>query len=438
MNDGGGCKKERSDLFMAKQRMVHVQRRSYKFLLVSTLIVLLGGSLAVGWLVGQHNSSRADGSNVVGPPSLPAATVNTILARAGSPMVGTGAVIEQAARQANIDDAFALAVWWTETNDGAAGVGRADRNPGGVRASPAYPAAGDGYTVYPSYAAGISDWFNVVKGRYTNRGLTTVYAISYPYVGTSGAGNWAIKVVNLMLRYRGEAPPPTPTPTAKPRPIPHSHVLVQPESHFATNQQSQPQTSPKIQAAPTPQSPSLFARVGQTMLVMLGLLMALLLFLWGRRIKQTGSLAGIPSLFSFSRSTALQSTAPLSGGVAHRFEPMQPYPSSLLANFQPITPLPQEPSLPGAVTYEQPVFPVPVAAQVPRIGLSLPAHNTEARLRRVTLLGRNGSTSRTPMTNAADNGHATTEALPARELQAAPEPVAPGARRGSLWQYGES
>src|SRR5258708_19326536 len=38
-------------------------------------------------------------------------------------------------RQYQIDDAFALSVWWTETNDGAAGVGLADRNPGSVRGS---------------------------------------------------------------------------------------------------------------------------------------------------------------------------------------------------------------------------------------------------------------------------------------------------------------
>src|SRR5262245_15603884 len=129
---------------MAKMRAVLVQRHPYVFLLLSTLVVLVAGSLTALWQVEQRYSSRADGSNVVGPPSLPAATVNTILTRAGSPMAGTGNVIEQAARQANIDDAFALAVWWTETNDGAAGVGRADHNPGGVRASPAYPAAADG------------------------------------------------------------------------------------------------------------------------------------------------------------------------------------------------------------------------------------------------------------------------------------------------------
>src|SRR5205807_323818 len=121
--------------------------------------------------------------------------------------------------QTNIDDAFALAVWWTETNDGEAGVGRGDRNPGGVRASGGYPADAGGYTLYPSYEAAVSDWFAIVKGRYISRGLISAYTICYPYVGTSTAGLWAIKVMNLVARYRGEAPPPpTPTPTSTPTP----------------------------------------------------------------------------------------------------------------------------------------------------------------------------------------------------------------------------
>jgi len=161
-------------------------------------------------------SSRADAGYVVGPPTLPAATVDQIFTRMGSPMVGTGVVVEQAARNANIDDAFALAVWWTETNDGAAGVGLADRNPGSVRGNPGYPAAFDGYTIYPSYAAAINDWFTLLRNRYVNRGLTSAYTICYPYVGTTGAASWAGKVVNLMLRYHGEAPAPV---AAAPAPI---------------------------------------------------------------------------------------------------------------------------------------------------------------------------------------------------------------------------
>lgn len=184
----------------------HTGKRSFIFLVLSTLIVLIAGILTL--LAGQRVSSRADAGYVVGPPTLPAATVDQIFARMGSPMVGTGVVVEQAARSANIDDAFALAVWWTETNDGAAGVGLADRNPGSVRGNPGYPAAFDGYTIYPSYAAAINDWFTLLRNRYVNRGLTSAYTICYSYVGTSGASSWAGKVVNLMLRYHGEAPAP--------------------------------------------------------------------------------------------------------------------------------------------------------------------------------------------------------------------------------------
>ena len=143
--------------------------------------------------------------SVVGKPTLRAATVDAILKDLGSPMSGTGQVVEQASQQTNIDDAFALAVWWTETNDGAAGVGLADQNPGSVRGSVGYPSAYDGYTIYPSYSAAIVYWFNMLKKVYVNQGLSTVYLISHPYVGTSSSPLWAGKVVALMLKYRGEA-----------------------------------------------------------------------------------------------------------------------------------------------------------------------------------------------------------------------------------------
>ncbi len=152
-------------------------------------------------------SMPAGDLSVVGQPSLPTATVDTILKSLGSPMSGLGKVVIQASQQSNIDDAFALAVWWTETNDGAAGVGLADRNPGSVRGSVGYPSAFDGYTIYPSYSAAISYWFSMVKNIYVNRGFSTVYSISHPYVGTSSSPLWAGKVVALMLKYRGEAPP---------------------------------------------------------------------------------------------------------------------------------------------------------------------------------------------------------------------------------------
>lgn len=157
----------------------------------------------------------AEDLSITGQPSLPAATVDAIFKRLGSPMAGIGQVVTQASRQSNIDDAFALAVWWVETNDGAAGVGLADHNPGSVRGSVGYPSAFDGYTIYPSYSAAVVYWFNMLRNNYVNHGLSSVYALSYRYVGTSNSPVWAGHVVALMLKYRGEAPPaPTAVPTS--------------------------------------------------------------------------------------------------------------------------------------------------------------------------------------------------------------------------------
>ena len=228
-------------------------------------IVLLGGALALLANIRLRQPTYAahtlpDDLSVVGPPSLPASTVDSIFARLGSPMVGTGALVEQTSRQVNIDDAFALAVWWTETNDGAAGVGLADRNPGSVRGSIGYPSAYDGYTIYPTYADAVVYWFHMLQNIYIDRGLTTVYAISHPYVGTSTSYLWAGKVVALMLRYRGEAPPPTPSPTVSPiaaANTPARHPIntgatsnkVQSSASSVSNQRAVLHTAPTVQQA---------------------------------------------------------------------------------------------------------------------------------------------------------------------------------------------
>jgi hypothetical protein len=263
------------------------------FLVLSTLIILSGAGLTLLWQVQQRTSSRADSGTIAGPPSLPAATVDAIFARVGSPMVGTGKVVEQASRQTNIDDAFALGVWWAETNDGMAGVGRGDRNPGSVRGSPGYPTASDSYTFYPSYAVAVTDWFNILKSRYISRGLTSVYTICYPYVSTSNAPNWAAKVVSFMNLYRGEAPPPRPT-AVPPHPIP-SH---KPFSIGVTGQQrtlgftEEEHRGVVLRATPDQNGqaqqhmPHTLSAANQLFLVVCGLLAALALALVAFRIRR--------------------------------------------------------------------------------------------------------------------------------------------------------
>ena len=198
---------------MFENKMYHNKLFHLGILVFFFAVVVIGlscniqGTLSITTAKATSLNMPASDLSVVGKPSLPAATVDMILKDLGSPMSGLGQVVEQASQQTNIDDAFALAVWWTETNDGAAGVGLADRNPGSVRGSVGYPSAFDGYTIYPSYSAAIVYWFNMLKNIYVNRGLNTVYLISHPYVGTSSSPLWAGKVVALMFKYRGEAPP---------------------------------------------------------------------------------------------------------------------------------------------------------------------------------------------------------------------------------------
>ncbi len=211
---------------ISENPILSLRQKLAVFVMLSLVILVIGSGLALIWANGQAGGGHAQAADmsVAGPPTLAADTVDAIFARAGSPLRGLGTLIEQMSRQDRIDDAFALGVWWTETNDGAAGVGLADRNPGSVRGSVGYPSAWDGYTIYPSYADAVVYWFNMLRTRYVGEGLSTVYAIARPYVGTTSYPLWAAKVINLMYEYRGLAPPPAYT--ATPNPTPTVNPLV--------------------------------------------------------------------------------------------------------------------------------------------------------------------------------------------------------------------
>src|SRR5258708_24245235 len=106
------------------------QKRLLHIVTLTLVIMLLGGGVALlSQLQQSTTSSHAADDNVVGWPSLPGDAVDAVFKRIGSPMYGTGEAVATASRQYQIDDAFALSVWWTETNDGAAGVGLADSQP---------------------------------------------------------------------------------------------------------------------------------------------------------------------------------------------------------------------------------------------------------------------------------------------------------------------
>lgn len=335
--------------------------RIFSFLCL--LLVIFVGSIGLLWHIQQPGSTHAsnaipttDAGTILGPPSLPAATVDAIFTRMGSPMVGTGKLVEQTSRQANIDDAFALGVWWTETNDGAAGVGSADRNPGSVRGSAGFPAAFDGYTIYPSYAAAIIDWFSLLKNRYVSRGLTSAYTLCYPYVGTSSAPLWAGKVVALMIRYRSEAPRVTPTPQPTVVPTPPSarnHRMFQPavtisHLHVTRGELQEERFTQRTTTLNTSQSAQP-ASTTNPFIVLFGLLAALAIALASQRIGRKSSIVSAQTVTwaSYSRGDGLSS--PTSFGAMKvdgvvQTEPLtsptlQPLPSLASLLSLPVTPL---------------------------------------------------------------------------------------------------
>ena len=353
-------------------------RRKVIFVGISLLVVLLGSCLTLLWQSQHVQKGLADDSVVVGAPSLPAATVDAILQQNGSPMTGTGQVVAQQASQYNIDDAFALAVWYVETSDGAAGVGSADLNPGSVRGSASYPSASDGYTIYPSYSAAIADWFRLISTNYVGSGLTSVYTIAPSYVGTSSSGSWAAKVVNLMATYRGAAPPttavstPTPTPQLQPfRPSLPAHKGPTISTHKSTTKPS----TPSGKARPKAAQPALPIQKGSpenatpsmnTMLALAGsLLLALALALWGVWLRRPGT----------TRTTVSAAFAV----AAKKWEPDAPTTEQFAFSAT------QQFSFSGEPLREPDTIPAPAAVGSSNM-LSLPHRFNEPESRHVTLM----------------------------------------------------
>jgi hypothetical protein len=464
---------------MTRKPNVSTQLRPYIFLALSTLIMLIAGGMTLLWQMQREQRTRADGGNIVGPPSLPASTVDAIFARAGSPMVGTGKVVEQVSAQANVDDAFALAVWWAETNDGAAGVGRTNRNPGGVRGSPSFPSAYS-YTMYPSYSAAVTDWFNVLKGRYVSRGLTSAYTICYPYVGTSNAAHWADKVVALMLGYRGAAPPVKPTPTVSITPSPaaygRSHVVaMQPENGMQQSSVGQSGTQQAVggsQATDTQprqqyvqQAPAQ-SGADQNLFITLALLSAVVLALWGMMMRRrmvvplapieqsSNTTMAYPPLFSNEFSPVIERRTtellpfPLAATTA--WSPLPAVPASPIATIArspfpslPISPMPEV----GQVPFPSvPASPITMPTQLPfptipisDYGSGLFAHYPDAmRPRHIVLLPSNMKGERASVW-PEENKNPVTEALPSpigvKLPVRKPEPVS-ASSGGLLRRYG--
>ncbi|MDQ2805670.1 MAG: glucosaminidase domain-containing protein [Chloroflexota bacterium] len=130
----------------------------------------------------------ADPHSVIGPATISAALIDTILGEYGSPAAGQGATFVALGAQYGIDPAFALAFYVQESHCGTRGVARFTHGIGNIRWTAGF-AGYEGYRAYPDYAAGIHDWFQLIRTLYVDGwGLQTVATI-VPRYAPAGDGN---------------------------------------------------------------------------------------------------------------------------------------------------------------------------------------------------------------------------------------------------------
>jgi len=158
--------------------------------------------------INNGNSAHAEGSSIVGGPSISAAKIDSILSSAGSPAAGTGNSLESYGQQYGIDPAFALAVMKHESNYGTAGVARQNLSLGNLRCIEGAACVG-GYAAFSSWQQGYSAFYKLISGPlYVGAGLTTPEQILQRYApagDNNDPSGYAQDVEALMRDWRQAA-----------------------------------------------------------------------------------------------------------------------------------------------------------------------------------------------------------------------------------------
>jgi hypothetical protein len=134
---------------------------------------LLGGSSGCGGLTSQLSTGSA--SVLAHAPTVSVPTIAWALQTRHSPLsADDAAYIYQQSQAYSIDDAFALALWAEETQDGATAF-PGSYNIGNVTGSPGMTVTGDDgitrtFRVYTSWQEAIAAWFSMVETLYIRGG----------------------------------------------------------------------------------------------------------------------------------------------------------------------------------------------------------------------------------------------------------------------------
>lgn len=144
-------------------------------MLLGSLPLLFGSSPVVAASCGSSTTGGSTGASpqIAHAPTISLETVTWELAQRHSPLsLADARFIVQSSKQTGIDDAFALAVWAAETQDGAAPV-PGTHNIGNITAPQGVAWAHHIFAIYPTWQAGIAAWFELINRLYVHGGHAT-------------------------------------------------------------------------------------------------------------------------------------------------------------------------------------------------------------------------------------------------------------------------
>lgn len=154
-------------------------------------------------------SSSLPETSVLGGPSLSVAFMDQVLSRYHSPAAGSGWALYSLSQRYGIDDAFALAFFWHESNFGINGEAAATHSLGNLRCIASAPCVDQdrgGYASFPDWPAGFAAWYALIAGPvYVGDGRSTVETIIPRYAPTADRNDeqaYIANVVSVVARLR--------------------------------------------------------------------------------------------------------------------------------------------------------------------------------------------------------------------------------------------
>jgi hypothetical protein len=148
--------------------------------------------------------------SVLGGPSLSPGFIDQVLSRYGSPAAGNGWALYSLSERYGIDDAFALAFFWHESNFGQAGMARLTHSLGNLRCIDGAACVNtDGascqvgqscYASFPDWPSGFAAWYALIAGPlYVGDGRTTIASIIPRYAPAADNNDESAYIDNVTF-----------------------------------------------------------------------------------------------------------------------------------------------------------------------------------------------------------------------------------------------